>query len=109
MFEAGSFPMWDAFLAGVPVAASTATSLPRQAGGAAVLFDPTSTVEIAEALASLWTSAALREELVAKGREVVRPFTWERTARHFRAHYRRILDLPMTDADRGLLRAPPLL
>ena len=109
MFEAASFPMWDAFLTGVPVAASTVTSLPRQAGGAAVLFDPTSPQEIAEALASLWSSENLREELVTKGREVVRPLTWERTARHFRAHYRRILELPMTRADRELLDAPPLL
>jgi len=109
MFEAGSFPMWDAFLTGVAVAASTVTSLPRQAGGAAVLFDPTAPEEMADALASLWTSENLREELVTKGREVVRPLTWERTARHFRAHYRRILELPMTRADRELLDAPPLL
>jgi glycosyltransferase involved in cell wall biosynthesis len=107
LFESASFPMMDAFLTGIPVAASTATSLPGQAGGAAMLFDPTSTEEIAGALASLWTSADLRDELAAKGREVVRPFSWERTARHFRAHYRRILDLPMTQADRGLLQAAP--
>ena len=109
LFEAGSFPMWDAFLIGVPVAASTVTSLPRQAGGAAVLFDPTSPQQVADAIAAVWTSKALREELAARGREVVRVFTWERTARHFRAHYRRIMDHPMTEVDRALLRAAPLL
>jgi glycosyltransferase involved in cell wall biosynthesis len=101
--------MWDAFLIGVPVAASSVTSLPRQAGGAAVLFDPAVPEEIAQALASLWTSESLRNELVMKGRQTVRSLTWERTARHFRAHYRRILELPMSRADRELLDAPPLL
>jgi glycosyltransferase involved in cell wall biosynthesis len=109
LFEAGSFPMWDAFYSGVPVAASNVTSLPRQAGGAALLFDPVSVEQIADAIETLWSSETLRNELVARGREVVRPLTWERTARHFRAHYRRILDLPISPADRDLLQAPPLL
>lgn len=103
-FEAGSFPMWEAFLAGVPVASSTVTSLPEQAGDAALLFDPDRPEEIAEAVARLWTDAELRGTLAARGRERVGRFTWDRTARIFRAHYRRIAGRPFTGEDVELLR-----
>jgi len=108
-FEAASFPLWDAFLSGVPAACSTVTSLPKQAGDAALLFDPDSPEEMADAIQRLWTDAELRATLVARGESSVSRFTWERTARHFRAHYRRIAGRALTEADVELLSAPPLL
>lgn len=104
-FEAASFPLWEAFLAGAPTACSNVTSLPEQAGGAALLFDPNRAEEMADAVARLWTDAALRERLAARGREQVRRLTWDRTARIFRAHYRRIARQPLSDEDRKLLDA----
>ncbi len=44
--------------------------------------------------------------LTHKGSRVAM-FTWKRTARIFRAHYRRIADRPLTEQDRALLAAPP--
>ena len=38
LFESASFPIWEAFQRGVPVACSTVTALPRQVGDAALLF-----------------------------------------------------------------------
>ncbi len=108
-FEAASFPLWEAQLAGVPVACSRITSLPRQAAGSALLFEPDDVDGIATAIRRLWTDPALRAELVARGREVVSQFTWERTARTFRAHYRRLAGRPLHDADRALIEAEPLL
>ena len=35
----------------------------------------------------MWTDAALRSTLIERGRAKVAPFTWTRTARHFRALY----------------------
>lgn len=103
-FEAGSFPMWESFLAGAPVACSTVTSLPEQAGDAALLFDPDRPEEMAGAIARLWTEPALRAQLAARGRERVAHFTWDRTVRIFRAHYRRLAGRPLTDEDQELLR-----
>lgn len=102
-FEAGSFPMWEAFLAGAPVACSAVTSLPEQAGDAALLFDPDRPEEMAGAIARLWTDAALRERLIARARERVAEFTWDRTARTFRAHYRRLMGRRLAPDDRELL------
>ena len=39
-FEAASGPLWEAFAAGTPATCSNVTSLPRQAGDAAIVFDP---------------------------------------------------------------------
>jgi glycosyltransferase involved in cell wall biosynthesis len=107
-FEAASGPLWDAFLAGTPAACSMVTSLPAQAGDAALLFDQERPEEIAEAIRRLWTNDGLRAELIQRGRANVARFTWDRTVRLFRAHYRRLLN-QLTDADRDVLSQPPLL
>lgn len=109
LFEAASFPLWEAFLAGVPAACSNVTSLPAQAGDAALVFDPRAPQEIADAVRRLWTEPALAAELVRRGRENVSRFAWDRTARLFRAHYRRIAGRRLGPADEALLREPPLL
>jgi glycosyltransferase involved in cell wall biosynthesis len=108
-FEAASGPLWDAFLSGVPAACSSVTSLPDQAGDAALLFNPDDADEIARSLECLWLDPELRRCLAVRGKERVSRFTWERTARHFRAHYRRIDGRPLSDEDQEILSARPLL
>ena len=107
-FESASGPLWDAFAAGTPAACSMVTSLPDQAGDAAILFDQEAPADIAAAIKRLWTDGALRSELAARGRQNVARFNWDRTSRLFRAHYRRLLN-QLTDEDRDLLAQPPLL
>lgn len=108
-FEAASGPLWEAFSLGVPAACSNVTSLPMQAGDAALVFDPLDFAAIADAMRRLWTDAELRRTLAARGLERVSRFTWPRAARHFRAHYRRLAKRPLTEEDHALLTAPPML
>lgn len=108
LFEAGSFPLWEAMRAGVPAACSNVTSLPLQAGDAALVFDPRDPGAIAGAVERLWTDRGLREELGRRGRLRVAQFTWVETARRFRALYRRVGGRE-TAEDRELLSAPPML
>lgn len=109
LFEAASFPLWEAFLAGAPAACSNVTSLPAQAGDAALVFDPRDVAQIADAVARLWTDPALGDELARRGKANVFRFSWDRTARMFRAHYRRIAGRPLDSDDRALLESEPLL
>lgn len=109
LFEAASGPLWEAFAAGVPAACSNVTSLPEQADGAALIFDPSNPLEIADAVARLWSDAAIRSELIDRGRKNVSRFDWGRTAAIFRAHYRNVARAHLTDGDRDLLRLPSLL
>jgi glycosyltransferase involved in cell wall biosynthesis len=108
-FEAASFPVWEAFRAGVPVACSNVTSLPEQTGDAAVLFEPHDVAGIARSIEQLWTDGGLRRTLKKRGRAQVARFNWLRTARTFRAHYRRIAGHSMSDRDLDLIASPPSL
>lgn len=108
-FEAASFPMIESFSSGVPVATSTVTSLPAQAGGAALLFAKDDVPAMAECIRRLWTDAALAAELVTKGRTRIAEFTWQRTARHFCALYRRIGGRAALPGDAEMLDGPPML
>jgi len=103
LFEAASAPLWEAFAAGVPAACSNVTSLPEQAGDAAVVFDPLDLDAISDAVGAVWTDEALRETLIRNGRARVRELSWDRTARIFRAHYRRLAGRELTEEDRALV------
>ena len=101
-FEAASGPLWEAFLAGVPAAVAAVTSLPEQAGGAALLFDPDEPATIAGAVEQLWTDAGLRQDLRVAGAINVARFDWETTARKFRAEYRVLAGRTLSTADMDL-------
>jgi glycosyltransferase involved in cell wall biosynthesis len=102
-FEAASFPLWEAFACCRPAACSNVTSLPEQAGDAALLFNPMESNEIGSAMARLWCDAGLRETLVHRGAARLKQLSWSETARRFRAHYRHLGGSPLTSEDRELL------
>ncbi len=106
-FEGWGLPVCEAFSAGLPVVSSSATGLPELVGDAGLIFDPESTEQIAEAVQRIWTDEGLRRTLAERGRERDELFSWERTARLFRAHYRRIGGRSLAEEDRILLAAPP--
>jgi glycosyltransferase involved in cell wall biosynthesis len=81
LFEGFGFPVLEAMACGCPVLTSTVTSLPEIAGEAAVLVDPYRPEAIAEGIERLVTDTVLRKELIRKGFEQARQFTWEKTAK----------------------------
>ena len=89
------------------MACSSATGLPDLVGNAGLIFDPDDTEQIADRVVRLWSDAELRADLAAKGRERGALFSFDRTARLFRAHYRRLGHRPLSEEDRILLAAPP--
>ena len=103
LFESDSFPVYEAWLEGVPVACSNVTSLPDQVADAALLFDPFNLESIANAVAKLATDAVLRERLRERGYQRVKDFNWKRTAKAYRAIYRRAAGFPLTEEDQAIL------
>jgi glycosyltransferase involved in cell wall biosynthesis len=63
------------------VMTSNNSSLPEVAGDAALLVDPNDVDAIADAMYRLITDDALRQDLVRRGAENVRRFSWEKCAR----------------------------
>jgi len=103
LFEAASAPLFEAWQHGVAVACSSVTSLPEQAAGAALLFNPFSVEEIADAVKTLTTDENLRAEFRARGFKRLRNFDLERTAKAYRAVYRKAAGIVLSDEDRHLL------
>jgi glycosyltransferase involved in cell wall biosynthesis len=106
-FEGWGLPVCEAFDAGLPVASSTATGLPAVVGDAGLLFDPDDVGEMARQLSRLWTDAELRDSLRERGRRRAAEFSFDHSARLFRAHYRQIGHRPLTEEDRILLASRP--
>lgn len=90
LYEAASMLLWEAFQAGVPAATSNVTSLPEQAGDAALVFDPHDVDAIADAIRRLWVDDELCRTLVERGRQRIADLSWPRTARLYREQYRRV-------------------
>jgi glycosyltransferase involved in cell wall biosynthesis len=102
-FEGWGLPVTEAFEQGLPVACARATALPDHAGDAALYFEPDDVVGMAMAMERLWTDAALRQDLILKGRLKAGSFSWEKSARIFRAWYRRLASRPLSEEDRHLI------
>jgi glycosyltransferase involved in cell wall biosynthesis len=103
LFEAASGPLFEAWQHGVAVACSSVTSLPEQAAGAALFFNPFSVEEIATVIKTMASDEKLRAQLRSRGFARLQNFDTERTAKAYRAVYRRAAGIVLSDEDRHLL------
>jgi glycosyltransferase involved in cell wall biosynthesis len=90
--EGFGLPVLEAMARGVPVACSDIPVLTEVTGDAALVFDPHDPASIAAAITRLCADEDLAGQLVARGRERVKEFSWERTARTTLESYRRALE-----------------
>jgi glycosyltransferase involved in cell wall biosynthesis len=90
-WEGFGFPVLEAMACGTPVVSSNVSSIPEVAGDAALLVDPRSLPEISEAVLLLLRDGTKRSELVRKGLERARAFSWSETARRTLETYRHAL------------------
>lgn len=81
LFEGFGIPLIEAMSCRVPVITSNTTSMPEAAGDAALLVNPLSVDEIAEAMKQLFENDSLRQSLIEKGDKQIKKFSWELTAR----------------------------
>jgi glycosyltransferase involved in cell wall biosynthesis len=90
IYEGFGFPVLEAMSVGVAVVAARAGSIPEVAGDAALLVEPTDEAALADALERVVDDDATRAELVARGRDRIRAFSWDETARALAACYRKL-------------------
>ncbi|MBL8022448.1 MAG: glycosyltransferase family 4 protein [Leptospirales bacterium] len=92
MYEGFGLPLLEAFARGCPVAAARAGSLPEVAGQAARFFDPANEDEMTQVIFALVDSSTARSDLVAKGYERVKEFSWDATSSLTHQIYRSVVD-----------------
>ncbi|MCL2131603.1 MAG: glycosyltransferase family 4 protein [Lentimicrobiaceae bacterium] len=80
IFEGFGIPIVEAFACGVPVITSNTSSMPEVAGDAALLVSPFSVEEIKNAMETLFLDDDLRNLLIAKGKERLKLFSWDKSA-----------------------------
>lgn len=95
LYEGFGLPVLEAMSCGAPVVTSGSSALGEVADGAALLVDPQSSAQIADALYSVCTDGELAAQLSAKGRARARQFTWENAARATLAVYDSLVASPV--------------
>ncbi|HYK07916.1 MAG TPA: glycosyltransferase family 1 protein [Candidatus Eisenbacteria bacterium] len=81
LYEGFGLPVVEAMKYGTPVITSNVSSLPEAGGDGALYVNPEDVNEITKAIQKLLDNPKLREEMVKKGFEQVKKFSWEKTAK----------------------------
>ena len=80
LYEGFGIPPLEAMACGTPVIVSKVYSLPEVVGDAGLYFNPSSTEELLACLNQIADDVELRKQLIGKGLNRIRLFSWEKTA-----------------------------
>jgi glycosyltransferase involved in cell wall biosynthesis len=79
-YEGFGIPLIEAMASGTPIIASSVSSIPEVCDDAAILCNPNSAEEVAEAMMKISGDNMLRQHLVDKGLSRQQKFSWDNTA-----------------------------
>lgn len=80
-YEGFGLPILEAQAAGAPVITSNLSSMPEVAGRGALLIDPQDPGQISEAIYKLIKSDKIKRDLIEKGYQNIKRFSWQKCAR----------------------------
>jgi glycosyltransferase involved in cell wall biosynthesis len=87
LYEGFGLPPLEAMACGAPVVTSNVSSLPEVADDAALLVDPYDEEAIANGIVRAVNDESLRAELIDKGRQRARNFSWKHSVKKIHAIY----------------------
>ena len=91
LYEGFGFPVLESMACGCPVLTCTNSSLPEVAGCSALLIDPNSPKQIAEAMETILLEQGVRDNLISRGYRQAKEFSWEKCAEETWAVYESVM------------------
>jgi glycosyltransferase involved in cell wall biosynthesis len=91
LYEGFGIPPLEAMSFNCPVVCSNVSSIPEVVGNAGEYFDPYSVENMKEAMEKVLFSSDVRQDLISKGQERVKLFSWEKCARETELVYRKLM------------------
>ncbi|GAH75739.1 unnamed protein product, partial [marine sediment metagenome] len=91
-YEGFGIAALEAMACGTPVITSNASAFSEVVGDAGIMVDPYDVGGLAEAMRQVLTNKALRQDMIEKGLERVKMFSWEKTARETLKVYEEVYD-----------------
>ena len=91
LYEGFGIPVLESFACGCPLLCSNVSSLPEIAGDGACYFDPYSEESIKNAVLKVLEDNSLRDDLILKGTQRLKKFSWAQTAEQTKNIYEEVL------------------
>jgi glycosyltransferase involved in cell wall biosynthesis len=101
LYEGFGLPPLEGMACGCPVVASSATAMPETLGDAALLVDPFSIAELAQAMIAVLNRPELAAGLRERGARRVAGYSWAATAARTREVYTQVLENAHSPAGGG--------
>ncbi|MCX7680021.1 MAG: glycosyltransferase family 4 protein [Spirochaetes bacterium] len=90
LYEGFGLPILEAQACGCPVITSDVSSCPEVAGDGALVVNPYDVAQISNAMELVVCNSKVKKELIARGKENVKNYSWERCAKELLAVFEEI-------------------
>lgn len=87
-YEGFGIPIVEAMAAGIPVISSNASCFPEVGRNAALYADPQNAEEFSEKIRQALADENLRDDLIKRGQEIAKEYSWQKTAEKILAVYK---------------------
>ena len=91
-YEGFGIPILEAFSAECPAILADASCFREVADNGALYFDPKNKQQLTECCDKLLKDLSFRQEIISKGKEILKKFSWEKTAEETMKIYKSILE-----------------
>lgn len=92
VYEGFGFPPLEAMACGTPVITSNTSSLPEVVGDAGIMLDPNDVDGFAKAIYEVLTNEGLKQDMIKKGLEQAKKFSWEKCAKETLEVYQKVVN-----------------